>query len=226
MDVLCIRDVGDTSAAKSFSRQEISSSEARSTLLTTTRSASATCFIKIGSPRCLPACFASTRQINPSSRSPSSSSSSVQKSEATGPGSASPDSSITTKSNFFILTTLESESVSSSFTVQQTHPLGSSTNSVTALLSNPSVTKAPSIPISSAISFSTTKTFIPCSSLKIRRTKVLLPAPRYPLITVTGTSSILPSQTSTTRASQVDSFPRWTKPIFTFPTPIRKNSRR
>ncbi len=164
-----------------------SSFETRSTLLRRITSANAIC-----SPasslffNCSRTCFASTTVTIASSLVFARTSASTKKVCATGAGFAKPVVSTRMASKpplRFIKPSMMR--IRSPRTVQQTQPLFISKTSSSA-----STIKSLSIPISPN-SFTMTAYFLPCCSVRIRFNRVVLPAPRKPVSTVTGTGWVM-----------------------------------
>ena len=135
---------------------------------------------------CSGACLASTRVTMASSRKASAISSSMKKVCATGPGSATPVVSITTRSKSssplrFLAARSASVARKSSRMVQQMQPL-----LIWMICSCWSLTRMSLSMFSSPNSFSITAIFCPCASVSTRLSKVVLPDPRKPVRMVTG----------------------------------------
>ena len=135
---------------------------------------------------CWAACLASTKVNIESSKKLSAISSSMKKVCATGPGSAKPVVSITTRSKSSRpLRFLAAKSCKvvrkSSRMVQHTHPLF-----IWMICSLVSETKISLSMFSSPNSFSMMAIFWPWASVKTRLSKVVLPAPKKPVRMVAG----------------------------------------
>mmetsp|Transcript_66250 Transcript_66250/g.132929 ORF Transcript_66250/g.132929 Transcript_66250/m.132929 type:complete len:234 (+) Transcript_66250:540-1241(+) len=174
-------------------------SSTRSHLFSRIRSAKATCSMAsfstpsgFSSSRCWMMCCASTTVRMPSKDILFWMKSSAKKVWATGAGSASPVVSIMTPSRRFpvlseFLTIFLRPAMRSPLTVQQMQPLFISTM-FSAVVMGPASSNSSSIP-TSPNSFSITAMRLPWCSLRIRFSRVVLPLPRKPVITVTGTLS-------------------------------------
>ena len=132
------------------------------------------------------ACLASTSVKMESSKYCSAISSSMKKVCATGPGSARPVVSMTTRSKSsrplrFLAASSCSVSRRSSRIEQQMQPLF-----IWMMFSCVSFTKISLSMFSSPNSFSITAIFCPWASVKMRLSSVVLPAPRKPVRMVTG----------------------------------------
>mmetsp|Transcript_16282 Transcript_16282/g.41338 ORF Transcript_16282/g.41338 Transcript_16282/m.41338 type:complete len:206 (-) Transcript_16282:62-679(-) len=167
-----------------------SSSVTRSILLSSTRSAKATCCTLSLTPssprssrRCLSTCLASTTVTIPSSSQYGVMASSTIKVWATGLGSAMPVVSMMIASKSSLRSrSLRTVLVRSVLTVQQTQPLSISTicSSLCCLMIASSTPTAPN-------SFSMTANLRPwLGSFRMWLTRVVFPAPRNPVMTVTG----------------------------------------
>ena len=167
------------------------STSARSVLLRTILSANATCSTAsfstpsgLTSSKCSLTCAASTIVMIASSRRSEAISSSMKKVCATGAGSASPVVSIRMRSKRSLrFIKAPRMRIRSPRTVQQMQPLF-----ISKISSSASSTSASSIP-TSPNSFSMTAMRCPCSSVRMRLSSVVLPEPRNPVSTVTGTRS-------------------------------------
>mmetsp|Transcript_4334 Transcript_4334/g.9889 ORF Transcript_4334/g.9889 Transcript_4334/m.9889 type:complete len:218 (+) Transcript_4334:512-1165(+) len=176
-----------------------SSSDTISHLFSRILSAKATCSTAsfstpsgFSSSRCSMRCLASTTVRMPSSSSFFCTNSSAKKVCATGAGSASPVVSIITPSRgLFVLseflTIFLRPAMRSPLTVQQMQPLFISTM-FSSVVNGPASRSSSSMP-TSPNSFSITAMRLPWFSLRILFSKVVLPLPRKPVITVTGTLS-------------------------------------
>ena len=159
----------------------------RSVLLMKIWSAKPTCRrASCRSLSCVAACLASTRVRMESSRYCSAISSSMKKVCATGPGSARPVVSITTRSKSsrpwrFLEASSCSVSRKSSRIEQQMQPLF-----IWTMFSLVSFTRISLSMFSSPNSFSITAIFWPWASVSTRLSKVVLPEPRKPVRMVTG----------------------------------------
>mmetsp|Transcript_59455 Transcript_59455/g.98572 ORF Transcript_59455/g.98572 Transcript_59455/m.98572 type:complete len:284 (-) Transcript_59455:25-876(-) len=174
----------------------------RSTLLTSKRSAKATCSTAsfsapsgFSSSRCCSICLASMSVTIPSRRQKDFASSSTKKVWATGAGSAKPVVSMIIPSSFSLpdFTRLESffsTTIRSCRTVQQMHPFIISIISSSACILVFLESNASSIP-TSPNSFSITANFLPCASVRMWFSSVVLPLPKKPVRMVTGTRSSL-----------------------------------
>mmetsp|Transcript_8396 Transcript_8396/g.19675 ORF Transcript_8396/g.19675 Transcript_8396/m.19675 type:complete len:362 (-) Transcript_8396:3-1088(-) len=174
-------------------------SSTRSHLLSRMRSAKATCSTAsfstpsgFSSSRCAVRCLASTTVRMPSRASDFCTKSSAKKVCATGAGSASPVVSISTPSSAFpdfaeFLINLLRPAMRSPRTVQQMQPLFISTT-FSSVVKDPASMSSSSIP-TSPNSFSMTPMRLPWCSLRMRFSRVVLPLPRKPVMTVTGTLS-------------------------------------
>mmetsp|Transcript_31446 Transcript_31446/g.98547 ORF Transcript_31446/g.98547 Transcript_31446/m.98547 type:complete len:227 (+) Transcript_31446:102-782(+) len=160
-----------------------SASLTRSTLLSSSRSAKATCSTAsfsapsgFSSSRCCSMCFASTSVTIASSRACSLMDSSMKKVCATGPGSASPVVSITTASSRSRrLKSLERMRMRSPRTVQQMQPLFIS--KMSSDVSYRCWTSASSTP-TSPNSFSITAILLPWLAVRMWLSRVVLPEPK------------------------------------------------
>ena len=174
-------------AFKRASNRSRSAGVTRSHLLSRITSAKAICsFASSASSMCSQICLASTRVTTALMTSCSFMSSSTKKVCTTGPGSARPVVSMRMWSNlsrrFMRLPTMRMRSPR---TVQQMQPLFISKISSSALM-----TSSWSIPISPN-SFSITAMRWPCCSVSRRFMRVVLPAPRKPVRTVTGVRVVM-----------------------------------
>mmetsp|Transcript_34328 Transcript_34328/g.80421 ORF Transcript_34328/g.80421 Transcript_34328/m.80421 type:complete len:202 (+) Transcript_34328:559-1164(+) len=166
-----------------FSMRSTSDSSTRSSLLSSKRSAKATCSIAsfstpsgFSSSRCISMCFASTSAMMPSRRANSLIDSSMKKVCAMGPGSARPVDSITMPSSAVRRRkSFERMRIRSPRTVQQMHPLFIS--KMSSSVSNRCLTRESSMP-TSPNSFSITAIFLPCCAVRMRLSSVVLPDPR------------------------------------------------
>mmetsp|Transcript_31047 Transcript_31047/g.53427 ORF Transcript_31047/g.53427 Transcript_31047/m.53427 type:complete len:287 (+) Transcript_31047:46-906(+) len=178
-------------------RSRSASSGTRSILFKIIRSAKATCsFDSFSAPsgltssRCCSMCLASTSVTIPSSLKYSWMISSTKNVCAMGPGSAIPVLSITTASSFSpaicLVTSPWRVWIRSLRTVQQMQPLSVSMTSSSVCSFIFFLSKASSIP-TSPNSFSITAMRHPWRAVKMWLSKVVLPLPRNPVRTVTGT---------------------------------------
>ena len=172
----------------------------RSVLLSSSRSANATCALaSLTTPfgffafRWRSTCFASTKVTMPSSRANSAISSCTKNVCATGAGSAMPVVSMMMPSSASSPARVRAASFSriltrSPRTEQQMQPLSTSTISSSSVkwlflaMSASSIETSPN-------SFSTTAIFLPCVAVRMWFNKVVLPLPRKPVMIVTGTRS-------------------------------------
>mmetsp|Transcript_23792 Transcript_23792/g.62339 ORF Transcript_23792/g.62339 Transcript_23792/m.62339 type:complete len:322 (-) Transcript_23792:94-1059(-) len=177
-----------------------SGSVARSILFSRMRSAKATCSTAsfsapsgFSSSRCWMMCFASTSVMIPSNLANAATFGSTKKVCATGAGSAMPVVSITMPSSFKVpactrFASLSSTTTKSCLTVQQMHPFIISMISSSACILVFFFSKSSSMP-TSPNSFSITANFLPCCCVRMWFNNVVLPEPRNPVSTVTGTLS-------------------------------------
>mmetsp|Transcript_14795 Transcript_14795/g.40553 ORF Transcript_14795/g.40553 Transcript_14795/m.40553 type:complete len:240 (+) Transcript_14795:603-1322(+) len=173
-----------------------SSGETKSVLLSNIRSANATCSTAslttpsgFSSRRCPKTCFASTTVRIPSRAMLACTKSSAKKVCATGAGSAKPVVSMRMPSKGFplpvvCLWSFFRPAMRSSRTVQQTQPLFISMTFSSVRLFRPfkSLSSMPTSPNS----FSITPIRLPCCSCRMWFMSVVLPAPRKPVMIVTG----------------------------------------
>ena len=136
-------------------------------------------------------CLASTSVTMPSSRANDLTMSSTKKVCATGAGSAIPVVSMTMPSRWSLPALIRLQSFSSTTirswrTVQQMQPFIISMISSSACIFVFFCSSASSIP-TSPNSFSMTASFLPCDAVRMWLSSVVLPLPRKPVRTVTGT---------------------------------------
>mmetsp|Transcript_67804 Transcript_67804/g.189270 ORF Transcript_67804/g.189270 Transcript_67804/m.189270 type:complete len:239 (+) Transcript_67804:799-1515(+) len=172
--------------------------DTRSVLLSSMRSAKATCSTAsfstpsgFCSSRCCSMCLASTSVTMPSSRAKASTFSSTKKVCAIGAGSARPVVSMMMPSSrrtraLWRIASFFSTAIKSCRTVQQMQPF------IISMISSSVCTLAFFLMSSSSMptspnSFSMTAIFFPCVAVRIWLRSVVLPLPRKPVITVTGT---------------------------------------
>mmetsp|Transcript_150097 Transcript_150097/g.418194 ORF Transcript_150097/g.418194 Transcript_150097/m.418194 type:complete len:238 (-) Transcript_150097:348-1061(-) len=182
-----------------FSTSTNAASSTRSHLFKRIRSANATCSTAsfstpsgFSSSRCAMMCLASTTVRMPSKAMFFCTKSSAKKVWATGAGSARPVVSISTPSRSLpdfdtFLTIFLRPAIRSPRTVQQMQPLFISTM-FSSVVRGPVSRSSSSMP-TSPNSFSMTAMRFPWFSFRIRFSKVVLPLPRNPVMTVTGTLS-------------------------------------
>mmetsp|Transcript_636 Transcript_636/g.2104 ORF Transcript_636/g.2104 Transcript_636/m.2104 type:complete len:325 (+) Transcript_636:625-1599(+) len=185
-------------ARRRVSTRSRSASSTRSVLLSSRRSANATCSTAsfstpsaFSSSRCCSMCLASTRVTMPSRRANSFTTSSTKKVCATGAGSATPVVSITIASSLSVPALTREASFSSTTTrswrtVQQMQPFIISMISSSLCIFVFFWRRESSIP-TSPNSFSMTAIFLPCVAVRMWFSRVVLPDPRNPVSTVTGT---------------------------------------
>ena len=138
-------------------------------------------------------CLASTSVMMPSSRAKAATLGSTKNVCATGAGSAMPVVSMTIPSNFKVpactrFASLSNTTTKSWRTVQQMQPFIISMISSSACIRVFFFSKSSSMP-TSPNSFSITANFLPCCCVRMWFSNVVLPEPRNPVSTVTGTLS-------------------------------------
>mmetsp|Transcript_30333 Transcript_30333/g.66387 ORF Transcript_30333/g.66387 Transcript_30333/m.66387 type:complete len:235 (+) Transcript_30333:436-1140(+) len=182
-----------------FSTSASFSSSTKSVLFSNIRSAKATCSTAsfstpsgFSSSRRSMICLASTTVRMPSNSSLCCTKLSAKKVWATGAGSARPVVSITMPSSGFpsfseLFTIFFRPAMRSPRTVQQMQPLFISTRF--SSVSSAVISSKPSSMPTSPNSFSMTAMRLPWFSLRMRFNSVVLPLPKKPVITVTGTLS-------------------------------------
>mmetsp|Transcript_16968 Transcript_16968/g.51430 ORF Transcript_16968/g.51430 Transcript_16968/m.51430 type:complete len:270 (+) Transcript_16968:825-1634(+) len=181
-----------------------SASLTRSILLSSRRSAKATCSTAsfstpsgFSSSRWSSMCLASISVTIPSSRANALTASSTKKVCATGAGSARPVVSMTMPSSLSLpdatrLASFESTVMRSCRTVQQMHPFIISMISSSAWTFEFFCSSSSSMP-TSPNSFSMTAIFFPWVAVRMWLSRVVFPLPRKPVRTVTGTRFSLSS---------------------------------